>query len=163
MRRKARTALLIIIIALLLLFPTQVMAATVDDIASQLICQCGCTAVLNNCTHVECHVRGTMTTAIRQGLDQGKSPEQLIDLFVRQYGEQVLASPPKRGFNLTAWILPFVAIAAGGLVVYILVRKWVRRGRETEAAADAPEPMESGEYWDRVEEELAGYSERSFR
>src|SRR4030067_1180773 len=104
-----------------------------------------------------------MTTAIKQDLEQGKSPEQLIGFFVTQYGEQVLASTPKRGFNLMAWTLPFVAIALGGWVIYLSVKKWVLRGREAEVAADVLESGESDEYWNRVEEELADYSEGSFR
>lgn len=163
MRGKAKIGLILILTALLLLFPTQTMAATVNDVASQVICQCGCTAVLTNCTHGECMVRDTMLNSISLSLEQGKSGEQIIALFVAQYGEQVLASPPKRGFNLMAWGLPFVAIAFGGLVVYILMKKWVLRGREAEVAADMPEPGEFDEYEDRVEKELANFSERSFR
>ncbi|MDP2730622.1 MAG: cytochrome c-type biogenesis protein CcmH [Dehalococcoidales bacterium] len=163
MTGKARIGLILLLAALLLLFPIQAMAATVDDVASQLICQCGCTALLTNCTHGECHVRDTMTTAIKQGLEQGKSPEQLVKIFVAQYGEQVLASPPKRGFNLMAWILPFVAIALGGWVIYFSVKKWVFQGREAEMVTEVLELGESDEYGDRVEKELTDYSERSFR
>src|SRR3972149_2854362 len=76
----------------------------VDSISTQLICQCGCTAVLNNCTHLECHIRESMTAQIKLQLDQGMTSQQIIQSFVTQYGEQVLSSPPKRGFNLTAWL-----------------------------------------------------------
>ncbi len=154
------TLLLVLFVAFL---PTRASAATVGDIASQLICQCGCTLVLENCTHEECHSRENMTNLIAQQLDQGQSEEQIIQLFVTQYGEQVLASPPKRGFNLTAWILPFAAILVGGGVIYFLIRRWVRTGQSSAVAVDTESDAADDEYERKLEEELKSFSEGSFR
>ncbi len=154
------TLILVLSVAFL---PARASAATVSDIASQLICQCGCTLVLNNCTHEECHSRENMTALIEQQLAQGQSEEQSIQLFVTQYGEQVLAAPPKRGFNLTAWILPFAAILAGGGFIYFLIRKWVRRGGYSPVNVAAETEEMDAEYQHQLEEELKGFSERSFR
>lgn len=154
---------IILLFALIALFPARAYAATVSGISKQFICQCGCGMVLLNCTHAECGSRSTMTALITQKLDQGQSEAQITQFFVTQYGEQVLASPPKKGFNLMAWILPFAAILAGGLVIYVTLKKWVRRGQESLVTAT----VESGE-WDekyqhRLEEELSDFAERSFR
>ena len=143
--------------------PARASAQTVSGIASQLICQCGCTLVLENCTHEECHSRENMTNLIAQQLDQGQSEEQIIQLFVTQYGEQVLASPPKKGFNLTAWILPFAAILVGGGVIYFLIRKWVRTGRYATVVVDAEDDESDNEYERKLEEDLKSFSEGSFR
>jgi hypothetical protein len=35
--------------------------------------------------------------------------------FARQYGDGVLANPPKSGFTLILWALPVVAVIVGGL------------------------------------------------
>ncbi len=88
--KKLGIALLII---LLFASPAEANSITVGDIAKQLVCQCGCTMVLSNCTHSECMVRDTMTTLIEQKIAEGQSEEQIIQFFVAQYGEQVLASP----------------------------------------------------------------------
>lgn len=113
--------------------------------------------------YAECHVRETMINAIRQSLVwyQEKSPEQIVTLFVAQYGE--LASPPKKGFNLMAWTLPLSPSLWAVQEFYILMNKWVHRGREAGDSAAVPESGESDEYRDRVEKDLADYSERSFR
>ncbi len=154
-----------IIFLLFFLFtsPVRAESATVSDISDQLICQCGCTLVLANCTHSECMSRDTMTTLIEQGLAQGQSEEEIIQFFVVQYGEQVLASPPKRGFNLTAWILPFAAILGGGGIIYMALKKWVWQGRQSVITAEAEVEESDEEYRRRLEKELEEFTERGFR
>ncbi len=154
---------IILLIAILSFSPAQVKAATASDISKELICQCGCTLVLANCTHSECMSRDTMTTLIEQKLAQGQSEEQIIQLFVAQYGEQVLASPPKRGFNLMAWVTPFAAILLGGGVIYIAVRKWVKRGQRAQTSVVTDVEEKNEEYREQLEKELAEFTDRSFR
>lgn len=162
MRLKERLGIILLVIWLAFL-PTTAYAATVSDIAKKLICQCGCTSVLSNCTHAECHSRTEMLTLIEQKLSQGQSEEQIISFFVAQYGEQVLAAPPKKGFNLTAWLTPFIALLVGAVVIYIVLKKWVRREAPAKTYA-AAEPEESNEkYQHQLEKELAEFTERSFR
>ncbi len=152
-----------LLVLLLSASPARAASATVGDISKQLICQCGCTMVLANCTHSECMSRNMMTTLIEQKIAQGQSEEEIIRFFVAQYGEQVLASPPKRGFNLVAWLLPFAAILSGGGIIYIALKKWVRRGkiRQTSAMTEAEEGDE--EYQHRLEKELEEFTGRGFR
>ncbi len=141
--------------------PAPALAASADrvnEIASQLVCQCGCGLVLNNCNHEHCEPRDSMLAYIGQALDQGKTKDAIIASLVESYGEVVLAAPTKRGFNLVGWITPFAAIAAGGGIVYLAVRAWMvwdRRTREeaVEIAADDP-------YLLRVDDELKRYEER---
>ncbi len=158
-----KTLLVIIAVLSIMLLPVSAMAATVDDIAKEFICQCGCNMVLLNCSHAECAPRETMLASIKQKVDQGQTQEQIIQSFVLQYGEQVLASPPKKGFNLTAWITPFVAILAGAAVIGVALRRWVKKGRRSEVSVqDTLDPSED-RYLRRVEKELQEFSERSFR
>jgi cytochrome c-type biogenesis protein CcmH/NrfF len=35
-------------------------------------------------------------------------------------------APPKRGFNLVAWIAPFAAVGTGALGILLLLRRWQR-------------------------------------
>ncbi len=160
---KGRLSIILPLVVLLFFFPARADDTTVSSISNQLICQCGCTLVLANCTHDGCMSRDTMTTLIKQKLAQGQSEEQIIQFFVAQYGEQVLAEPPKRGFNLVAWIAPFAAILAGGGIIYILIRKWVRQGRQSQSMGMLETEEGDDEYQHQLEEELEEFSERSFR
>ncbi len=152
-------------LGLILLPATPVMAdsATVSGISKQLICQCGCNMVLSNCSHAECMVRETMTALIGQKLAQGQSEEQIIQFFVAQYGEQVLSSPPKRGFNLVAWITPFAAILFGAGVIYIMIKKWVWQGRRSQVSAVPEADEKDEEYQRRLDKELEEFTDRGFR
>ena len=94
---------------------------------------------------------------------QGKTHQQILDFYVAQYGERVLAKPKRSGFNLTAYWVPYLAILVGIALTVTLVRK--RRGavdRTTPEAAVAPagtpsagSPADKDEAYRRqIEEEL---------
>ncbi|MFC1943219.1 cytochrome c-type biogenesis protein CcmH [Chloroflexota bacterium] len=151
---------------LLVLFsasPVMADSPTVSDISNQLICQCGCGTVLADCSHAECASREEMTALIEEKLAQGQSEEQIIQFFVAQYGEQVLASPPKRGFNLVAWILPFAAMLGGGGVIYIALKKWVRRETPSQTYATTEIDESDEKYHRQLEEELEEFMGKGFR
>ncbi len=156
---------LIIISGVLLAEVLPAVAATPnwEDVGNQLMCQCGCNAVLPNCAHQECSVRDSMTTTIKQKLDQGQSEKAILQYFVGQYGEQVLSSPPKKGFNLVAWILPFAAIIAAGLAIYLAIKVWVKRGSSLQPNQPVQSDEEDEKYLKRIDKELKDYSERGFR
>lgn len=154
----------VLVLFVMLLFPLQTYAQTVSELAKQFICQCGCTAVLDNCTHAECSIREEMLNLVKQRVEQGKTEAEIVSFFVGRYGEKVLASPPKQGFNLTAWILPFAAIFAGAAIVYMVIKKWVWRGRTIEIDNTADDSVEMDEtYKIRLEKELKEFESRGFR
>jgi cytochrome c-type biogenesis protein CcmH len=43
---------------------------------------------------------------------------------VDKYGEWILLAPKATGLNLIVYIVPFAAIALGGIIVWRTVRKW---------------------------------------
>lgn len=60
---------------------------------------------------------------VRLMLKEGKSENEILDSYVKQYGTRILSAPPAEGFNLMSWILPFAALALGGLGVTIYLRR----------------------------------------
>jgi len=88
-----------------------------------------------------------MRNLVRELVRQGKSREEISAYFVSRYGEYVLLSPPKRGFNLLVWGLPFLASAVGGGAVYLVARRWTEQ-------APAHRPAIDPAYADRVQREL---------
>ncbi len=58
-----------------------------------------------------------MRAVIREWIAAGDSKSEIKAKLVDQFGERVLAAPPKKGFNLIAWVLPIAGIViAGGLL-----------------------------------------------
>ncbi len=159
LRKKLGIAL---VVALLSLFPARASAATVGDVSQELMCQCGCGLVLANCTHTDCSAGGAMTALIEQRLAQGESEEEILAFFVAQYGEQVLATLPKSGFNLMAWLLPLVGLLFGGGVVYFVLKRGLGRGRQPPVGISAA-AEEDDKYRGQLEKELEEFDEGGFR
>ncbi len=65
---------------------------------------------------------------IRREIAAGKTKEQIKDELVAQYGTEVLAEPPKSGFDLMAWLVPVLAIAVAAIAIAIGLRRWRRAG-----------------------------------
>jgi cytochrome c-type biogenesis protein CcmH len=164
MKLKERLGLMLFISILILAIspfsPGIVNAATVSDLSKEFICQCDCSMVVDPC---DCETADQMRALIQQKIDEGQSPEQITAFFVGQYGEQVLASPAKRGLNLMAWIVPFAALAVGGGIVYLTLRKWVKRGKYSPAYASTKDNESEDKYRRQLEKELAEFDDRSFR
>ena len=91
---------------------------------------------------------------IAERIQAGDSEEQIKDRLVAVYGKQILAAPPKEGFDLLAWFLPFVGLLGGALVLAFLAWRW-SRGREP----GPPSPALSPALERRVDDELARYDE----
>ncbi|MFQ5794110.1 MAG: cytochrome c-type biogenesis protein CcmH [Candidatus Bipolaricaulia bacterium] len=130
----------------------------VSDIEDQLICQCGCTMVVSSC---QCSVADEMRAEIAAKLEMGITSGQIIQGFVDRYGEAVLSAPTKRGFNLTAWVTPFVAVVAGLVLLYFIVRGLVSRGGQLvenrpPASANLDEETRA-RIREEIDEELKGY------
>ncbi len=88
-----------------------------------------------------------MRNLVRELLEQGKTREEIQAYFVSRYGEFVLLAPPKRGFNLLVWGLPFVAIAVGACAVYFVAKRWTVQREQTGPSVDPA-------YAERVRREL---------
>ncbi len=117
--------------------------AVVNQLATQYMCQCGCGLTLASCTHGVCGPRDRMLAEIRRMVEGGKTPEQVTAVLVAQYGEAVLAAPPRRGLNLLAWWGPYAALLAGAVVIVLLGIAWTRRPAPQMAApASALSPEE---------------------
>jgi cytochrome c-type biogenesis protein CcmH len=157
MNLKVKLPVVLLLISILSLSTANADSLTVDEVADELICQCGCSMVLSECNHAICESREEMKLSIGDQIAQGNSKKQIIQSFVDLYGELVLSSPSKRGFNLTAWIAPSAALLIGAVAVYFILRKWVKRGK---FAHEVEEGEYDAEYGQRVDQELEEFLKR---
>ena len=89
-----------------------------------------------------------MRQRVREMLAEGATRQEVLDYFADRYGQNVLASPPKSGLNLLAWILPIVGLLAA-LAVALLVLRAMKSRNDGSSQEAAPFPT--------VEEELEPY------
>ncbi|HEX9818578.1 MAG TPA: cytochrome c-type biogenesis protein [Methylomirabilota bacterium] len=78
-----------------------------------------------------------MRAIVRERLAAGDTPAQVRQYFVERYGEWILLSPPRRGFNLLVWLAPLVAVVVGLGLVALLLRRWTARRRPAPPPVDA--------------------------
>ena len=95
-------------------------------------------------------------------LESGLTVDQIVRQQVEKYGETILSAPSKKGFNLTAWVIPFGAIMIGGVGLRRLLNGWVGNDTKTEPQ-NSIEPqlgskksseMSSSKYSRRLKDEL---------
>ncbi len=91
-----------------------------------------------------------MRQIIRERLAAGESPEQVRAYFVEKYGQWILLSPPKEGFNLLVWVVPFAGLGAGLVLVAVVLRRWTRR-----PAAVPSTPVDAA-MRERIRREMSG-------
>ena len=76
---------------------------------------------------MNCHGDTAQTSKLRELIAQGKTREEILAIYVRDFGnEAVLSRPIDRGFNRLAWLVPYL-VAGGALVaVMMTARRWTR-------------------------------------
>lgn len=112
------------------------------DLNHRLMCTCGCAQILGECNHVGCTESGRELGELRAAIASGASDSDILSSFAAKYGATVLAAPPKKGFDLIAWIAPFAVFAAALLGTILLVRRW-SVGRTPPATPQASPEMDA--------------------
>lgn len=107
----------------------QLTTAQRDDLEHQIACACPCVLDVYTCrtTDFSCGISPAMHRDVLRLVEGGYTADEIIAAFVNRYGERVLMSPRKQGFNLVGYIMPFAALGAGALVLTAMIRRWGRR------------------------------------
>jgi cytochrome c-type biogenesis protein CcmH len=106
---------------------------TLAELESETVCPvCGSTVDQSNAP-----IADRMRAFMRERIAAGDTKSEIKAALVAQFGQRVLAAPPKEGFNLLAWVLPFVGLVGGAIVLGAVAWRWARRDRRpTEAQPD---------------------------
>ncbi len=132
--KKLAGLLLVILLALPL---TGARADRFNALGHRMMCSCGCGQVLLECNHVGCPRSDGMRNELAAGIQRGDSDDLVLQSFVQKYGATILAAPTTTGFNRVAWVMPFLALAAGLSAAIFFIRRWGKM-RAVEAPAQSP-------------------------
>lgn len=97
-------------------------AARFIEITKALVCQCGCQQGLGECNHVGCSSAIPLRKEIEMKIRAGESDEAIIKAMVDRFGPVILAAPTGKGFDITAWVTPFIMIVVGLIAIYAFLR-----------------------------------------
>ena len=74
---------------------------------------------------------------ISKKIDACWSAQRIKSALVANYGQEILAAPSHKGFDLLAWWLPVAGVLGGALVLAFGVWRWSRRREPEESAAES--------------------------
>ncbi len=127
----------------------------INALGHQMMCMCGCSQILAECNHVGCSYSSRMMGQVRQAVLRGDSDDAIKKMMVDEYGTVVLAAPTTKGFDIVAWITPFVIFVLALGAVVAVVRAWKNRKPPTPPSPPAlPEEIDSYRELARKETEL---------
>ena len=148
MRRAAATALVMLVAVLA--FPAAAQACngwSEPDMETQLMCP--------TCHQVLAYSQSTIASHSKQRLQawcaDGTTSGQVKSRLIAQFGPEILASPPKQGCDLLAWVIPGAALAAGIAVASAVALRW--RGRR---GPPQPPPAIDAAMAARIDADLQG-------
>jgi cytochrome c-type biogenesis protein CcmH len=156
----AAVFLLTVASAPLVIFPASAQQPNdrAHQIGMKLKCMCGgCDQSAGGCYHTggafsgPCDTAKGMLAEINTRLTKGQTEQQILQAFEQQFGTAVFIEPPKSGFSLVAWIMPFAYLLGGTLIVVFLINRWSKRPRHRVATAGGP--AVSAEYLARARAE----------
>jgi cytochrome c-type biogenesis protein CcmH len=129
---------------------------TLNELENEVMCPvCNTTLAQSNSDAAK-----SIEREISDKIAEGRTKSQIKDFLVQQYGESILAAPPKHGFNLLAWVLPLAGIGAAALILGVAAWGWTRGRADPEPLAvrssNGQAPIDP-ELERRVDEELARY------
>lgn len=123
------------------LSPSQ--TARAEELGKRVKCMCGgCDDAAGMCTHSGGNFAGPCDVAkgelkeISAAVAKGQSDDQILQAAVQEYGPTVLVEPPKKGFDLLAWVMPIALPIVAVLLVWGIVTRW--HERSTTVPADGP-------------------------
>lgn len=131
----------------------------INEVAEDLNCPTCAGVSLADCNTQTC---AQWKSRIGDMLSEGYNKEQILEAFATDYGVQVLQEPPRSGFTLLLWTLPFIILIIGGIWLFFTLRRWSEQELEPVTVVAAPETRTdpfrdagvSDDYLKQVEQDL---------
>jgi cytochrome c-type biogenesis protein CcmH len=141
-------------IAAVLILPASAAAADaradLPDIEDEVMCTiCGTLLQLSDSPQAN-----RERALIRRLIDEGRSKDEIKDALVAEYGQEVLATPDSKGFDLAAWLVPGAVIALALAGIVLGVARLTRRSRD---AAPARVPELDASDRERLERDMSAH------
>lgn len=122
---------------------------TLSELESEVICPT-CKSTLDQSSSP---IASRMRVFISARIAAGDSKGEIKDALVAEFGQAVLAAPPKKGFNLLAWLLPLALLAGGGIAVTLAARRWRVSASEAQGRVPPLDPKAEA----RLDDELRSF------
>jgi len=134
--------------------PQPVPKTTVNEIEGEVMCPV-CGTLLELADSPQARREKVFVAGL---VAEGKSKSEVKDALVDQYGEEVLATPEASGFDLSAYLVPILAIVVAAIALAYSVVRWRRNSeRDGQSGDGKPARAPQGEDAERLEADLSRY------
>lgn len=123
----------------------------VRRVGSRLACKCGCKDSVASCSMLECEFSKPAKLRIAQMQAVGYSDQQIIQAFVRDYGADIYLAEP----NAWGWIVPYLSVGAGLVIVWLFIRKYRKPRPIPELGPIQLDDPALEKYKEQIEKDLA--------
>jgi len=152
---KRLTLVVVATLALAGLTPTAgaapVPKTTVNDVEDEVMCPiCGTLLELSDSPQAR-----REKVYVAKLVAEGKTKAEIKDALVEQYGPAALALPKATGFDLSAYLVPVIALLVAVAALAFSVARWRRDGDRSPPPGAATAPQ--GEEAERLEADLRHY------
>jgi cytochrome c-type biogenesis protein CcmH/NrfF len=150
-RLKNSVLVLLVAVAALAQTASEKPSLDVRRVGARIACQCGCKDTVATCSMLECHFSKPAKEKIAQMQGAGMNDQQIVQWFMREYGDKVYLAPP----SAWGWIVPYASIGFGMFVIYLFVRRYYKPRAMTEVGAVEIDDPALAKYKDQIEKDLA--------
>ena len=123
----------------------------VRRVAARIACQCGCKDSVATCSMLECHFSKPAKEKIAQMQAVGMSDDQIVQSFIREYGQGIYLAPP----NAFGWIVPYTAVGMGLVVIWLFVKRYRKPAPLREIGPLELDDPALEKYKDQIEKDMA--------
>ena len=97
-----------------------------DAMEKGMKCACPCQLDVFTCrtTDFTCGISPAMHRDVVALIEGGYTADEIVAAFKDVYGERVLMAPEPEGFNVAGYLVPFVTLGTGAVVLYGMLRRW---------------------------------------
>jgi len=100
---------------------------------------------------LECHFYKPAKEKIAQMQAVGMSDGQIVQSFIREYGQGIYLAPP----NAFGWIVPYAAVGFGFVVIWLFVKRYRKPAPVAEIGPIELDDPAIEKYKDQIEKDMA--------
>ncbi len=137
-----------------------------NDISANLACLCGCGTTVKSCPHENCGFSIPVRESLISMIENNLSRKAIIDKLVADKGEVILARPAFKGFNIIAYVTPFIVILAVGFGIWLMIKRWVaaraekvKNGATASKAKNGKISSDDDQYLKKMRSELGDFED----
>ncbi len=128
-----------------LLFGSVNQQELIKDIEESLMAPCCWSGTVNDHGHSE------LEQEIQSMVESGQTKYQIMNHYVRIYGERILAIPIAQGFNIMAWLAPIIIAIIGITFLALYLKSSTSKNLDFDSISKRDKPIP---YNEQIEKEL---------